>query len=675
MWVNRRSLFVFVIVAWSGAVAFGAQDQGAPQPAGESTKPVRRFLQATIAPDGRRLAWVEEIEGAPGGPGPRSAIFVSNVAGSASPRQITAGDGRSAHAEHSLAWSPDSQRLAFLSDHDQAGQVQLYVAQASGGEAKRLTALQGALASPQWSPDGRRLGFLFTEGTSDTVDPLKPGEAPVGVIDETILVQRLSVLDLDSGRVRPVSPGGLFVFEFDWSPDSRQCGAIAAYGPGNNAWYTARIFAFDIETGEHRLLLDPKMQIALPRWSPDGRTIAFIGGVMSDEGSAGGDIFLMPADGGPPRNLTPDLKATVRWLNWDPSGEKFLIAEQIDGHTALATVHLDGRVTTLWKGPIDRIAAIGRGTIVSIAVARDQKTSALIHSSFREPPEIWAGPIGDWHAVTNANRDIHPDWGQIDTLTWQSEPFPIQGWLLYPKDYSPERRYPMIVSVHGGPSSGFLPSWLGSDSLAATLSSAGYFVLMPNPRGSYGQGEVFTRANIKDIGHGDLRDIMKGVDEVLKAKPVDPGRLGITGTSYGGYMTMWAVTQTQRFVAAVTVAGISNWQSYYGQNGIDQWVIPFFGTSVYDDPAIYSRSAPITFIKQVRTPTLVLVGERDVECPVPQSQEFYHALKTLGVTTQMVIYAGEGHQITKPEHRADMVRRSLAWFDRFLKPERLEKRP
>jgi dipeptidyl aminopeptidase/acylaminoacyl peptidase len=228
----------------------------------------------------------------------------------------------------------------------------------------------------------------------------------------------------------------------------------------------------------------------------------------------------------------------------------------------------------------------------------------------------------------------------------------------------------MIVLVHGGPSGAFMPSWLGPDSLAATLSRRGYFVLMPNPRGSFGRGERFTRANVKDFGYGDLRDILAGVDEVLKTSPVDADRIGITGWSYGGYMTMWAVTQTGRFRAAVAGAGICNWQSYYGQNGIDQWMIPFFGASAYDDPEVYARSSPITFIKRVKTPTLILVGERDVECPVPQSQEFHHALRTLGVTSQMMVYPGEGHGLSRPEHRRDALERSVGWFDRFLRADR-----
>jgi dipeptidyl aminopeptidase/acylaminoacyl peptidase len=224
----------------------------------------------------------------------------------------------------------------------------------------------------------------------------------------------------------------------------------------------------------------------------------------------------------------------------------------------------------------------------------------------------------------------------------------------------------MIVSVHGGPASARLPRW-GSAGFDCTLfSNEGYFVFFPNPRGSYGQGEAFTRANVKDFGHGDLRDILAGVDEVLKTLPIDRERLGIAGWSYGGFMTMWTVTQTPRFRAAVAGAGIANWQSYYGQNGIDQWMIPYFGASVYDDPAVYAKSTPINFIKQVRTPTLVLVGERDIECPAPQSYEFWNALKRHGVPTQLVVYPNEGHAIGQPQHRRDLIQRTVAWFNKYL---------
>jgi dipeptidyl aminopeptidase/acylaminoacyl peptidase len=186
---------------------------------------------------------------------------------------------------------------------------------------------------------------------------------------------------------------------------------------------------------------------------------------------------------------------------------------------------------------------------------------------------------------------------------------------------------------------------------------------MPNPRGSYGQGEAFTQANIKDFGYGDLRDIESGLDTLEARLPIDKAREGLTGWSYGGFMTMFAVTQTTRFHAAVAGAGISNWKSYYGENSIDQWMTPFFGASVYDDPAVYAKSSAIEYIKNVKTPTLVVVGDRDGECPAPQSYEFWHALRAQGVKTQLVVYPAEGHGFRDPAHRADVLTRALNWFD------------
>ena len=186
------------------------------------------------------------------------------------------------------------------------------------------------------------------------------------------------------------------------------------------------------------------------------------------------------------------------------------------------------------------------------------------------------------------------------------------------------------------------PQWpkLGYNPIA--FSALDYFVLMPNPRGSYGHGEAFTQANRKDFGYGDLRDILAGVDVVSAKFPIDQKRIGLTGWSYGGFMTMFAVTQTNRFHAAVAGAGIANWQSYYGENSIDQWMTPFFGASVYDDPAIYAKSSAIGFIHNVKTPTLVVVGDRDGECPAPQSFEFWHALRAEHVPTELVVYPDEG---------------------------------
>jgi dipeptidyl aminopeptidase/acylaminoacyl peptidase len=385
---------------------------------------------------------------------------------------------------------------------------------------------------------------------------------------------------------------------------------------------------------------------------------------MSDEGSTGGDIFVVPADSASSgetraRNLTPGTAASPNGIFWKSSDE-ILFTENIDGESGVSSVELgSGKISKLWSGPES----------LTVSFSADRENSAALRNSPRHASEVWVGPVGRWQQLTHDNDDILPRWGEMKSLHWTSDGMRIQGWLLYPRDYDSKLRYPMVVVAHGGPAAGVRPAWPGRGFNTYELSAQGYFVLYPNPRGSYGQGEKFTQGNIKDFGYGDFRDIMGGVDEVVKTLPVDNQRIGITGWSYGGYMTMWAVTQTNRFAAAVAGAGLSNWQSYYGENDIDEWMIPYFGASVYDDPAAYARSAPITFIKNVKTPTLVLVGERDGEVPEPQSREFWHALKTLGVETELVVYSGEGHSFLQPAHQRDVTERLLGWFDHYLKAD------
>lgn len=300
-------------------------------------------------------------------------------------------------------------------------------------------------------------------------------------------------------------------------------------------------------------------------------------------------------------------------------------------------------------------------------------------STFDRGSEIYADQPGDMlpthtgsefarvKQLTHLNDGVQPAWGKSVSIDWSSDSFHVQGWLTLPKDYDPAKRYPLIVEVHGGPASAVLPRWAeGGPVFPSVFSALGYFVLQPNPRGSYGQGEEFTEANRKDFGYGDLRDILAGVDAVLAKYSVDPSRIGLTGWSYGGFMTMFAVTQTNRFKAAVAGAGISDWLSYYGENSIDQWMIPYFGASVYDDPAVYAKSSAITYIKQAHTPALIVVGDRDGECPAPQSFEFWHALRDLHVPAQLVVYPNEGHGFVDLAHNRDVLERAVEWFARYM---------
>jgi dipeptidyl aminopeptidase/acylaminoacyl peptidase len=305
--------------------------------------------------------------------------------------------------------------------------------------------------------------------------------------------------------------------------------------------------------------------------------------------------------------------------------------------------------------------------VPSASFSRDGQKLAFVSQSASSPPEVFAGAKLKFQKITRINDGVKPTWGEARNVNWMNGNTRVQGWLMLPANYDPAKKYPLVVSVHGGPSWACINSWPGgSMGNMAGASVLGWFVLCPNPRGSYGQGEAFTQGNVKDFGGGDYQDIMAGVDAMVKQFPIDSKRIGIRGHSYGGYMTMWATSQTNRFAAAVAGAGLSDWTSYYGQNDIDEWMIPFFGASVYDDPAVYAKSDPIRFVKNVKTPTLVLVGDSDGEVPMAQSIEWYHALQTFKVPSQMVVYPNEGHIFYKPEDARDYTLRMLEWFDQWF---------
>jgi len=616
---------------------------------------VRAFHETAIAPDGRRVAWVEDVSAADA----TTAIYMRTIGAPATEAHavLASNDGRG-HKDDSIAWAPDGHTLAFFSDAGPAaGQQQIYVIDVDGNSpARRVTSVTGQLAQPKWSPDGKQLAVLFVAGSTQGTGALVAYKPDAGVVGEAVEEQRIAIVDVASGTIREVSPANMYVYDYDWSPDGQAFAAEAVEGSGTNNYWIAQLYVVRADTGKTTSVWKPPLQIAGPRWSPDGKSIAVIHGIMSDEGQTGGDIYVVPAAGGAAKNVTPNLEGSARMLAWRPDG-RIIFQEYVDGQSALVTVGAAGGTRTkVWSTPQQMM------TLASIAMRADAASAVV--QSFQQAPEVYAGAIGAWTAQTTVNAAIKPLWGEVKSLHWASDKYQVQGWLMYPANFDPSKKYPLVVSVHGGPSAANFPSW--PLRWNAVLPASGYFVLLPNPRGSYGGGEAFTLANVNDFGYGDMRDIEAGVDAAVKAAPIDPNRTGIIGWSYGGYMTMWAVTQTTRFKAAVAGAGIANWQSYYGQNRIDTWMLPFFGASVYDKPEAYSRSSPITFIKKVKTPTLVLHGDRDSEVPTPQGYEFWHALKALNVPTELVIYPDEGHAIAKPAHQRDIEERLLAWFDRYL---------
>jgi len=646
----------------------------------------RSMGQVAVSPDGKRLAW--EQYGKEGG-----EIRVAAIDDLAKSERVTAAKADQHCREGQFIWTPDSKGLAFFSDCAKAGeQTDLYVETLGGGAAKRLTELKGYVEAPAFSPDGQSVAFLYVEGATRAAGALAAMKPPSGVIGEDgVEIQRVAVARVDAARATApafATPANLHVYEFDWNPDSKGLAYVAADPPGENNWWVAKLYTQELG-GEAKAILAPAevsgalhgLQIAVPRWSPDGKAIAFIGGLMSDQGSTGGDVWIVPAGGGPPQILTPGRPTSPAWIEWGDN-EHIFVSELAGGNCQLVRFRLQGdrtsaSVATSFGSPIFSIpGSVGDGRMeLSLSSSADHSIFVFHASTFDRPTEVYAAKPGTTMTaglegviqLTHLNDGVTPAWGKSVSLDWKSDGFHVQGWLMLPKDYDPAKKYPLIVVVHGGPAAAVVAHWGGGGGLSATAFSAlGYFVLQPNPRGSYGQGEEFTQANRKDFGYGDLRDILAGVDDVLAKYPVDPNRVGLTGWSYGGFMSMFAVTQTQRFKAAVAGAGISDWQSYYGENSIDQWMTPYFGGSVYDDPAVYAKSSAISFIKQVKTPTLAVVGDRDGECPAPQSYEFWHALRDQHVPTQLVVYPNEGHGFVDPAHRKDVMYRAVEWFEKYM---------
>jgi len=481
----------------------------------------RTFEQCAISPDGKKIAWVENLVGKDGFPDGNTAIYLSDRDAAAPPKKISAALTSQFRMEGNVAWSPDSTQLAFLSDAVKPGQLQLYVVNAAGGPAKKLTNVKGLLATPGWSPDGKRIALLFTENAIRAAGPLVAEAPETGEIKDSYFEQRLAVLDLASGEFRQISPADMYVYEYDWSPDSQRFAITAARGNGDDNWYIAQLYSLDAgPLGMMKPVYKPPLQIANPAWSPDGKSIAFIAGLMSDEPSVGGDIFTVPAIGGDAINVTPEMKATANWLAWTAEA-KILFAGSVEGGDAqVATVDPSShQISQLWRGS-EQLSGGLWGTNLSLSA--DGKTSAVIRSSFSDPPEIWAGGIGYWRQVTQRNASVKPGWGEAKSIHWKSDGYDVQGWLTYPKDFDASKEYPMVVHVHGGPGAAVQSEWPRSFDFLLSLAGAGYFVFTPNPRGSFGQGEAFTQANVRDFATAIFATFLPVSTKRCAARPLTP---------------------------------------------------------------------------------------------------------------------------------------------------------
>jgi dipeptidyl aminopeptidase/acylaminoacyl peptidase len=661
-----RAVFLSVVSCLLFSVHARPQEKRALQP--EDLVDIRSVDDVRISPDGRAVAFVVvEPASDPKKPEKPRDTNIWNVPadGSQPARPFVTSPKSDTHPR----WSPDGRYLAFLSNRgepigeEKETKNQLYLIRADGGEAEQLTKLKGGVENLAWSRDGQMIAFTVRDAVSDEEEKKRKEGRDETYVDHDYKFARLWVMNLSDRKPQQVTKQDLEVNGMAWSPDGSELALLVSATPraDDRYWHT-KLVVVRRETGEIVRTISEHAGDEV-RWSPDGLTLAFEEFTPAVIATW---LAVAPAAGGTTRYLLKDYAGTVRRYEWEPDS-KHLIAE-VNEHTRDKFVRID-----VASGAVAPLVAETALAGPEFSLSLDSHTIAYEFQATDMPSEVWSYTMGK---SPRRLTHLHPQaasWrlGEVKEVSWKNkrDGQTLYGVLITPPEYKPGQAYPTIVEVHGGPEWAWWSGWLGSwHEWAQLLASHGYVVFLPNPRGSTGQGWQFSEANRDDWGGMDFQDIMDGVDYLVEQKIADPIRLGIGGWSYGGFMTSWAVTQTNRFKAAVVGAAVTNLFSFNGTTDITPSFLRnyFINLPFYRRPAYDSHSA-MTYLKRCKTPSLVLHGEADERVPVTQGWEFYNGLKMLGVPTEMVVYPREHHGFKERAHQIDLLTRILAWYDKYLK--------
>ncbi len=659
----------------------------APRPIGPED--VLRFQtvgEAQISPDGTRVAYtlhtIDRDDDTT-----RSAIWIVPFDGGA-PAQFTSGS----HRDSAPRWSPDGSQFAFLSDRE--GKPQLYLMPVDGGEPRRLTNLPDGAGVPVWSPDGTRLAFstsvLREEPPSDPKQRERWARRPrhltttaykadgAGFVADRC--QRLYVVPAAGGDAQPLSDLTLDSSEPAWSPDGATLAFIGARPEERDLEHPFGLLGMNglylvgAQGGEPRRLCT-LARLGQPAFSPDGRTLAVHASAADlRDRLLDAHVWLVPLDGGAPRDLTPDLDRGVQLPfpptppprpAWSADGSRvlFAIGDRGNVHLYAADVR-DGTASPLLEGERE---------VIAWSYAPAAERVAFVASDPRTPAEVFAARA-DGSAerrLTQINDALLAElaFQPAERRTFQTPHGEIDGWLRLP--LGGERPAPLLVLIHGGPQGAHGSALLGLDHPVAHCAAArGWAVLMLNPTGSGSYGHAFATRLVGRWGEEDLTEQLAAVDALIAEGVADAERLAVAGYSYGGYMTSWVVGHTDRFKAAVIGAPVTNLESMYGTSDIGVPFLPAeIGGGLPELRETYRRLSPISYIDQVRTPCLVLHGEADDRCPIGQGEEWFAGLRARGQTAEMVRYPGGSHGfllLGPPSHRLDFMQRVLGWIERFV---------
>lgn len=660
------------VVVW---LALSAPTPAAGQPArwtAETGLRLKLIGRAEVSPDGGQVAFQV---GLPQTEGDKSEvlqhIYLALADGSAPPRQLTTGEGSS----FAPAWSPNGSKIAFLSSR--SGRVNVWQMGAEGGEAEQLTDEIGLVTLFKWSPDGHRIAFLMVDPESEEEQQARRDRRDWRVVGERFPMSRLQVISLDGGpgprRSRALTPTTMNVgftmiqsiisHTFDWSPDGRSIAFTHAPTPDVDDWVNNDVSVVDLESGRIRPLAATGAAEYGVSYSPDGRWVAYL---ASDDPATWAFTYrvsLVPASGGAPRPLanTYDRKPTlIGWLD----DQRVLVHEPRGTANRLYALPTDGSPGTELT---DHGLTPGYPTI-----SRSAKYLAVVLQAVDRPPEVFVSGTARFQPVqvTHLQDPDLPPVPRTEVVSWRSfDGKQIEGLLTYPSSYRGGSRVPLLVGLHGGPTGVATQNYVGLTEIynVAAFSAAGFAVLRPNFRGSSGYGRAFRYANYRDWGGGDARDVLAGVDHLIARGIADPKRLGIMGWSYGGFLTTAIITRTGRFKAASVGAGIVDLVSYAGTTDMRGFVPDYLG-EFWNTPSLWPARNPILAIKRITAATLIQHGEADARVPVTQGYELYEALRQLGRPVRMVVYPRQGHVVAEPKFQVHVTRDNLDWFTKWLNP-------
>jgi dipeptidyl aminopeptidase/acylaminoacyl peptidase len=581
--------------------------------------------------------------------------------------QLTQGDKSCT----SPSFSPDSQFVYFLSERNaEEGKRNIWRIRIDGGEAERLTDWQGSLGVYKVSPNGKWVAFTGREKDEEK-EQAKKEKRDFRVIDAKPENHGLWILPAEAdpeGKREPkqVFEAGYHVRRFDWSPDSQRIAFELRPTTQVDDWTRADISEVEVATGTVRKLADTPAAEASPLYSPDGKYVVYQRTPEVARWASEGSIVLLPREGGEPKPLAPTKDqhfSSVYLLGWSRDSKSVIFSEPWGTRYVVYKAGTDGSLATVYQPD---------GTLGSPGVNSTGTQLGFMRESPDEPQEAYVMPLegGAARQVSDAHGEMAlPPVGKTEAIRWKSKDgLEIEGLLTYPAGYEAGHSYPLVLVIHGGPAGVFTSTFAGNRSIypIATFASKGWAVLRANPRGSSGYGKKFRFANYDDWGGGDYEDIMAGVDHVIEMGVADPQRMVVMGWSYGGYMTSWVLTHTNRFRAAAVGAGVTNLWSFTGTSDIPGFLPDYFGGEPWEVFEAFQKHSPMSYVKGVKTPTLILHGEADVRVPTTQGYELYNALKRQGVETEMVVYPRTPHGPREPKFILDIARRHVAWVEQHL---------